>query len=103
MDGRRSTTRSASPVGVINHESSYVFDPTHVTPEDVKQEDEVGSFKVMHDFLRPVKPPRFAMQRTSPTAPTTNSVSIIYATASNTKLRSCDSVCLLKASSASVS
>jgi preprotein translocase subunit SecA len=41
-------------VGVINHESSYVFDPTHVTPEDIKKEDEVGSFKVMHDFLRPV-------------------------------------------------
>jgi preprotein translocase subunit SecA len=41
-------------VGVINHESSFVFDPTHVTPEDIKQEDAIGSFKVIHDFLRPV-------------------------------------------------
>jgi preprotein translocase subunit SecA len=41
-------------VGVINHESSFVFDPSHVSPEEVKQEDEVGSFKVVHDLLRPV-------------------------------------------------
>ncbi|HVM73391.1 MAG TPA: preprotein translocase subunit SecA [Candidatus Paceibacterota bacterium] len=41
-------------VGVINHEASYVYDPSHVTREDIKTEDEVGSFKVMHDFLRPV-------------------------------------------------
>jgi preprotein translocase subunit SecA len=41
-------------VGVINHESSFIFDPTHVTPDEVKQEDEVGSFKVVHDLLRPV-------------------------------------------------
>jgi preprotein translocase subunit SecA len=41
-------------VGVINHESSYLYDPSHVTPDEIKQEDETGGFKVMHDFLRPV-------------------------------------------------
>ena len=44
-------------VGVINHESSYLYDPSHVPPEAAATEDatrdEVGSFKVMHDFLRP--------------------------------------------------
>ena len=41
-------------VGVINHETSYVYDPSHVSSEEIKQEDETGSFKVQHDFLRPV-------------------------------------------------
>jgi preprotein translocase subunit SecA len=41
-------------VAVINHETSYLFDPSHVTPEDLKKEDEMGSFKVVHEFLRPV-------------------------------------------------
>jgi preprotein translocase subunit SecA len=44
-------------VGVLNHESSFLYDPSHV-PEELKAEEEaeqdkVGSFKVMHDFLRP--------------------------------------------------
>ncbi len=43
-------------VGVINHESSYHYDPTHRTPEDPleKEVDEKGGFKVVYEFLRPV-------------------------------------------------
>ncbi len=45
-------------VGILNHEASFIYDPTHVSPEAIAQEDAardtVGSFKVMHDFLRPV-------------------------------------------------
>lgn len=44
--------------GVINHESSFIFDPTHVPPaeaaEDDKKVDETGSFHVVHEYLRPV-------------------------------------------------
>jgi len=44
-------------VGVINHESSFIYDPEHVAPEERSSEDaerdEVGGFKVLHDFLRP--------------------------------------------------
>ena len=38
-------------VGVINHDSSYIYDPSHkeVDPE----RDEVGSYKVKYEFLRP--------------------------------------------------
>jgi preprotein translocase subunit SecA len=39
---------------VINHESSFVYDPTHTTKEEDKKEDELGSFKIVHEFLRPV-------------------------------------------------
>ena len=38
-------------VGVLNHESSYLYDPAAAT--DDKERDELGAFKVMHDFLRP--------------------------------------------------
>ena len=38
-------------VGVINHESSFLYDPTHT--ESDKTRDELGSFKVVHEFLRP--------------------------------------------------
>jgi preprotein translocase subunit SecA len=45
-------------VGVINHESSYLYDPAHVPPDEAAKEDAAvdatGSFKVQHDFLRPV-------------------------------------------------
>lgn len=45
-------------VGIINHEASYVYDPSHVPQEVAATEDSerdaIGSFKVMHDFLRPV-------------------------------------------------
>jgi preprotein translocase subunit SecA len=44
-------------VGVINHESSFVYDPAHVPPEDAATDeatqDEKGAFKVVQDFLRP--------------------------------------------------
>ncbi|HUO50616.1 MAG TPA: preprotein translocase subunit SecA [Candidatus Paceibacterota bacterium] len=40
-------------VGILNHEASFLYDPSHATPEDVKEEDEKGSFKVEQDFLRP--------------------------------------------------
>jgi len=36
---------------VINHDASYVYDPKHM--EEDKERDEVGSFKVMYEFLRP--------------------------------------------------
>jgi len=43
---------------VINHESSYIYDPSHVPPveepEDDKKRDETGSFHVEHEYLRPV-------------------------------------------------
>ncbi len=44
-------------VSVINHESSYIYDPSQVSSEARAKEDAevdtTGSFKVMHDFLRP--------------------------------------------------
>ncbi|MBI5456383.1 preprotein translocase subunit SecA [Candidatus Kaiserbacteria bacterium] len=44
-------------VGVLNHESSYVYDPAHVPQKDVaekdRERDELGAFKVEHEFLRP--------------------------------------------------
>ncbi|MEK7581709.1 MAG: preprotein translocase subunit SecA, partial [Patescibacteria group bacterium] len=39
-------------VGVLNHEASYLYDPTHT--ERDKERDTLGSFKVVHEFLRPV-------------------------------------------------
>ena len=39
-------------VGVINHEESFLYDPAH--SELDKKRDEVGSFKVVSEFLRPV-------------------------------------------------
>ena len=38
--------------GVINHESSFIYDPSHT--EKDKERDELGSFKVVHEYLRPV-------------------------------------------------
>lgn len=39
-------------VGVINHESSYIYDPSHI--EKDSERDALGSFKVVYEFLRPV-------------------------------------------------
>ncbi len=39
-------------VGVINHDESFFYDPTHTELD--KKRDEVGSFKVVNEFLRPV-------------------------------------------------
>jgi preprotein translocase subunit SecA len=38
-------------VGVINHDASYLYDPTHTEADQLR--DEVGSYKVVYDFLRP--------------------------------------------------
>jgi preprotein translocase subunit SecA len=40
-------------VGVINHDSSYRYDPAHQQTEDDEKRDEEGSFKVHYEFLRP--------------------------------------------------
>ena len=39
-------------VGVINHDSSFIYDPSH--KELDSERDQLGSFKVVHEFLRPV-------------------------------------------------
>lgn len=39
-------------VGVINHDESFVYDPNHKELDETR--DEVGSFKVVREFLRPV-------------------------------------------------
>lgn len=41
-------------VGVINHDSSFRYDGTHVKKEEDSTRDERGSFHVFHEFLRPV-------------------------------------------------
>ncbi|NCT01841.1 preprotein translocase subunit SecA [Candidatus Parcubacteria bacterium] len=38
-------------VGIVNHEASYLYDPTH--QEKDAERDQVGSFKVVYEFLRP--------------------------------------------------
>lgn len=38
-------------VGVLNHDSSFLYDPNHRDLDEKR--DEVGSFKVVHEFLRP--------------------------------------------------
>ncbi len=40
-------------VGVLNHEASYLYDKTATTKEEDEERDILGSFKVVHDFLRP--------------------------------------------------
>ena len=44
-------------VGCINHDQSYVYDPTHQKKGDPldKQEDTIGAFHVVYEFLRPVE------------------------------------------------
>ncbi|MEK7213793.1 MAG: preprotein translocase subunit SecA [Patescibacteria group bacterium] len=41
-------------VGVINHESSFLYDPLHTDKNQDAERDNLGSFKVVHEFLRPV-------------------------------------------------
>ncbi len=38
-------------VGVINHDASYLYDPAHQEVDAVR--DEVGSYKIVYEFLRP--------------------------------------------------
>jgi preprotein translocase subunit SecA len=39
-------------VGIINHESSFIYDPEHKELDE--ERDETGSFKVVDEFMRPV-------------------------------------------------
>ena len=39
-------------LGVINHDESFIYDPTHTELD--KKRDEIGTFKVFNEFLRPV-------------------------------------------------
>lgn len=41
-------------VGVINQQASYIYDSSHTEKEDDEQRDEEGSFKIVHEFLRPI-------------------------------------------------
>ncbi|NDE68283.1 preprotein translocase subunit SecA, partial [bacterium] len=41
-------------VAVINHDSSYMYDPAHRSPTEDKERDTTGSFHVIHEYLRPV-------------------------------------------------
>ncbi len=38
-------------VGILNHEASYLYDPNHTDLD--KERDTLGSFKVVHEFLKP--------------------------------------------------
>lgn len=38
-------------VGVLNHDASYLYDPAHQDLDPAR--DELGSFKVVHEFMRP--------------------------------------------------
>lgn len=41
-------------VGIVNHDASYLYDQSHTTKEEDEERDETGSFRVVHEFLRPV-------------------------------------------------
>jgi len=41
-------------VATINHEASYQYDASHVTKAEDKEEDTEGSFKIVHELLRPI-------------------------------------------------
>ena len=38
-------------IGVLNHAESFLYDPEHKNKDEMR--DELGSFKVVHEFLRP--------------------------------------------------
>jgi len=41
-------------IGVVNSQNtSYIFDPSHQSKEEIEEEGELGSFKVLYEFLRP--------------------------------------------------
>lgn len=40
-------------VGVINHESSFLYDKNVKKPEVDAERDQTGSYHIVHDFLRP--------------------------------------------------
>ncbi|MDO8495079.1 MAG: preprotein translocase subunit SecA [bacterium] len=43
-------------VSCLNHETSYIYDAKHISQEEEKDKtrDELGSFKVVHEYLRPI-------------------------------------------------
>ena len=45
-------------VGVLNHDTSYRYDPTHIAKENTEaldaERDQTGAFRVVHEFLRPI-------------------------------------------------
>jgi preprotein translocase subunit SecA len=41
-------------VGCLNHEASYIYDLQYITEEKDKIRDELGSFKIVEDYLRPI-------------------------------------------------
>ena len=41
--------------GCIGHESSYLYDASHTNKSEDKERDTEGSFKVVHEFLKPVE------------------------------------------------
>lgn len=41
-------------VGCINHDSSFIYDSSHVNKEEDKERDAEGSFRVVYEFLKPV-------------------------------------------------
>src|SRR3989344_5140700 len=40
--------------GCINHEASYLYDFSHTDKSEDKERDTEGSFKIVHEFLKPV-------------------------------------------------
>ncbi|TSC69629.1 MAG: translocase binding subunit (ATPase) [Parcubacteria group bacterium Gr01-1014_56] len=40
-------------VGIINHDSSYLYDASHTKTEEDAMRDEEGSFRIFYDYLRP--------------------------------------------------
>ncbi len=40
--------------GCINHEASYLYDSSHTDKSEDKERDTEGSFKIVHEFLKPV-------------------------------------------------
>jgi len=62
-------------VGILNHEASYKYDPTHVELD--KERDELGSFKVVHEFLKTLFKKRKHTKQISHMEQIMNSVLII--------------------------
>jgi preprotein translocase subunit SecA len=66
-------------VGIINHDSSYLYDASHTKTEEDAMRDEEGSFRVFYDFCA-LRPGRRRIRLILRTAPTANLALIICAT-----------------------
>jgi preprotein translocase subunit SecA len=40
-------------IGILNHQASFIYDPTILNKSEDKERDEIGSFHIVDDFLRP--------------------------------------------------